>query len=80
MSGCKARVYCDTMVCVACGLSWDIKDKDTPLCNPKPSLPRDRRMPPDRRRHEKTIKPEQWAALKQWAEDGFDDAKRPEGL
>jgi len=32
---CKARQYCDEMVCYACSLRWDVKDDEPPECRPK---------------------------------------------
>lgn len=30
---CKARRHGDQMICVPCGLQWDVNDTDRPECN-----------------------------------------------
>lgn len=57
---CQARRYNNSMMCGACGLTWDVKDKDPPECNPqRPPRIEKRRVSPKKR-----ITPDQWGDLK----------------
>ena len=44
---CKAKRLNDQMICAACGLIWDVDDKEPPERNPrKPAVPQKRRRIP----------------------------------
>lgn len=73
----------DEMYCPVCRLRWGV-DEEAPNAD---CIPAARGVEPPSylkdamtRRNDKRVTSEQWGKLRKWAEDGFEDGKRPDGI
>lgn len=73
----------DEMYCPVCRLRWGV-DEEVPNaeCIPTPHRVEPPSYIKEKLDHnkQKRVTSEQWGKLRKWAEDGFEDGKRPEGI